>query len=126
VVSAHLLALRKVRELAFEKYVISATTPFGPQDLAGLRRDASEVVRRRFPECEGLYAARGWSLLSDIDRVYVNQRALTALGWQPEYDFQHVLDCLKTGNDFRSPLAREVGAKGYHSTSFEEGPYPVT
>jgi UDP-glucose 4-epimerase len=27
--------------------------------------------------------------------------------------------------DFRSPLARAVGSKGYHSTTFAEGPYPV-
>jgi UDP-glucose 4-epimerase len=125
VVSAHLLALRKVHELTFDKYIISATTPFGPQDLAPLRRDAKEVVRRLFPECERLYANRGWSMMPEIDRVYVNHRALTALGWQPQYDFRHALDCLQAGIDLRSPLAREVGVKGYHSTGFEQGPYPV-
>jgi UDP-glucose 4-epimerase len=47
------------------------------------------------------------------------------LGWRPCYDFQYVLKCLRNGSDFRSPLAREVGSKGYHSTVFEEGPYPL-
>jgi UDP-glucose 4-epimerase len=71
------------------------------------------------------YAARNWSLFPQIDRVYVSELAVKELGWQPKYDFQHVLDCLRSGIDFRSPLARAVGSKGYHSTTFAEGPYPV-
>ena len=55
----------------------------------------------------------------------MNDRAVSELGWRPEYDFQHVLDSLRAGVDFRSPLAREVGSKGYHSTVFDVGPYPV-
>jgi UDP-glucose 4-epimerase len=43
----------------------------------------------------------------------------------PRYDFRHVLDCLRAGRDFRSPLAREVGIKGYHERTFADGPYPV-
>jgi UDP-glucose 4-epimerase len=57
--------------------------------------------------------------------VYVNQRAREALGWRPRYDFRHVLDCLASGWEFRSALALEVGVKGYHDRSFDEGPYPV-
>jgi len=30
-----------------------------------------------------------------------------------------------SGDDLRSPLARLVGAKGYHDRTFSEGPYPV-
>jgi len=30
-----------------------------------------------------------------IDRVYVNDLAVSELGWRPKYDFQHVLDCLR-------------------------------
>jgi len=36
-----------------------------------------------------------------------------------------VLDSLKAGTDPRSPLSREVGAKGYHRERFSDGPYPV-
>ena len=32
---------------------------------------------------------------------------------------------VRSVEDFRSPLARQVGSKGYHSTVFAEGPYPV-
>ena len=131
IVRAHFLAEQKTRaggfqpEAGFRRYIISATTPFRQGDLAALRRDAGEVVRRLFPDCEALYAARGWKLLPSIDRVYVNDLAVSELGWRPKYDFQHVLACLRADADFRSPLAREVGAKGYHPTVFDKGPYPV-
>jgi UDP-glucose 4-epimerase len=49
-----------------------------------------------------------------IGRVYVSTRARADLGWTPAYDFRHVLDRLKAGEDPRSPLARAIGAKGYH------------
>jgi UDP-glucose 4-epimerase len=57
--------------------------------------------------------------------VYDSSLAARELGWESRYDFRHVLDCLRNGMDFRSPLAREVGSKGYHSEVFKEGPYPV-
>jgi UDP-glucose 4-epimerase len=125
VVSAHLLAVEKAPGLGFARYIISATSPFTSTDLGALRRSASDVVRRLFPDCEALYAASGWTLLPEIDRVYVNHLARSQLGWEPKYDFHHVLECLRENRDFRSPLAREVGAKGYHDRTFEEGPYPV-
>ena len=62
------------------RYVISATTPFTPDDLAGLRADAPAVVRRLVPEYEAEYARRGWRMAPSIDRVYVNERARTELG----------------------------------------------
>ncbi len=126
VVTAHLLALEKATEIGFRRYIISATTPFMPSDLADLRSKAPEVVRRLYPDVERLYAACNWTFFPQIDRVYVNELARTELGWRPRYDFAHVLDCLRAGRDFRSDLAHEVGSKGYHATVFEEGPYPVT
>ena len=60
-----------------------------------------------------------------IDRVYVNERARSELGWRPRYDFAHIIDLVHTGKDPRSPLARAVGAEGYHAEAFAEGPYPV-
>ncbi|MGQ9369865.1 NAD-dependent epimerase/dehydratase family protein [Azospirillum sp. ST 5-10] len=126
VVDAHLLAVAKARAIGFGRYVVSATTPFAPGDLAALRHDAPAVVRRLFPDCEALFAARGWRLFPRIDRVYVNERARADLGWRPRHDFRHVLDRLRDGEDFRSPLARAVGSKGYHADAFADGPYPVT
>ena len=73
------------------------------------------MVRRLFPEYEQIFALRGWKMLASIDRVYVNARARHDLGWRPRYDFAHALDCLRAGQDPRSPLALGIGAKGYHA-----------
>ncbi|MET7257535.1 NAD-dependent epimerase/dehydratase family protein [Dyadobacter fermentans] len=124
-VSAHLLAMEKAGTIGFGKYIISATTPFTPSHLAQLHTDAHAVIRSLYPECEALFDGRGWKLFSEIDRVYVNERARRELGWQPGYDFAHVLRSLRNGTDFRSELAREIGSKGYHEEEFEEGPFPV-
>ena len=64
-------------------------------------------------------------MLPGIDRVYVNSRAREELGWRPRFDFRHVLDRLRCGEDAISSLAREVGSKGYHPQTFKDGPYPV-
>ncbi|MBI5716936.1 MAG: NAD(P)-dependent oxidoreductase [Burkholderiales bacterium] len=116
VVGAHLLAIERARELGFGKYIVSATSPFTPADLAALRRDAPAVVRRLVPSYEAVYAARGWRMFPSLDRVYVNERARRELGWQPRHDFASVVARLAGGGDLRSPLALQVGAKGYHRT----------
>ncbi|MGL4617943.1 MAG: NAD-dependent epimerase/dehydratase family protein [Chroococcidiopsis sp.] len=125
VVSAHLLALEKAPSIGFDRYIISATTPFTPDDLFDLRISAPLVVKRRFPDYEEVYARQNWKMFPSIERIYVNERARTELGWCPRYDFRHVLDNLKAGADPCSPLARTVGSKGYHPGKFAEGPYPV-
>ena len=125
IVSAHLLAVAKAPALGFERFVISATTPFTRADLPTLRTDAASVVAERFPQFAREYARRGWSMVSGIDRVYANDHARADLGWAPRYDFRTLLNLLANGQDYRSPLAREVGAKGYHAQTFSEGPYPV-
>ncbi|MBV8673919.1 MAG: NAD(P)-dependent oxidoreductase, partial [Acidobacteriaceae bacterium] len=125
VVTAHLLAAECAAELGFRKYIISATTPFRREDMQRLGDDAPTVMRERVPEHEAVYGERGWKMFPGIDRVYVNDRARKELGWKPRYDFARVIECLKAGEDFRSPLARAVGSKGYHDEVFAEGPYPV-
>jgi UDP-glucose 4-epimerase len=125
VVSAHLLAAERARDIGFGRYIISATTPFLPGDLAELRSDAPRVLARRVPEYAAEYARRGWRMLPGIDRVYINERARRELGWQPLHDFRSVIGRLSAGEDMRSPLARAVGSKGYHAERFADGSYPV-
>ena len=125
VVNAHVLALEKAPSIGFGRYIISATTPFTRDDLPDLRKNAPLVLERRVPEYAVEYARRGWKMFPSIDRVYVNERARNELGWQPRYNFPYVLERLKEDEDPRSPLARLVGLKGYHSRKFSEGPYPV-
>ena len=114
VVSAHLCALDKVGTLGFGRYIISATTPFTRDDAAGLGRDAPGVLLRYVPEYAEVFAARGWSMLPALDRVYDNERARRLLGWEPQYDFRRAVQAVAASGDWRSPLARAVGAKGYH------------
>ncbi|MFT3820953.1 MAG: hypothetical protein QM750_25575 [Rubrivivax sp.] len=39
------------------------------------------MLRRRVPQYQAVYAARGWRMFDGIDRVYVNERARRELGW---------------------------------------------
>ena len=125
IVIAHLLAIEKAPAIGFGRYIISATTPFSRDDLPALRSDAPSVLRRLYPEYAEEYARRGWRMFKAIDRVYVNDLARRELGWRPRYDFGYVLARLQADEDFRSPLAQAIGAKGYHEEVFEEGPFPV-
>ena len=123
---AHLIASEHAPAIGFRKYIISATTPFQPDDLAELRVDAPRGGATACPGLRGRIRASG---LEDVPehREGLRQRtgARDELGWRPRYDFNFVIDRLRAGDDPRSPLAREIGSKGYHAEAFPEGPYPV-
>ena len=125
IVDAHLLAVERAGALGFGRYIISATTPFTPEDLAELRTNTPAVVARLVPRHREVYGPRGWSMFPGIDRVYVNERARRELGWQPKYDFATVLEQIAAGGPAGSPLAQLVGSKGYHAEPFQGEPYPV-
>ncbi len=114
VVDAHQLAISAAPQLRFDRFIISATTPFLPEDLAELRHDPAAVMRRRVPRFEAVYGARGWRAPPSLDRVYVNSHARERLGWCPRFDFDYLLDRLEQGLEPRSELARQIGRKGYH------------
>ena len=57
--------------------------------------DAPAVVRRLFPDYEPAFERRGWSMFQSVERVYVNARARSELGWDPRYDFRAALDRLE-------------------------------
>lgn len=115
VVSAHRCALDRSGEIGFGRYIISATTPFVPDDLAALHEDAPPVVARHVPAYEAVYEQLGWRMFDSIERVYVNAAARRDLGWEPAYDFAAVLERLAAGEEWRSELTLAVGAKGYHA-----------
>ena len=62
-------------------------------------------------------------MFAAIERVYVNAAARRDLGWRPRYDFAHALERLARGEEWRSELTLQVGAKGYHAES--TGPYTI-
>jgi UDP-glucose 4-epimerase len=117
VVSSLLLGIERAPALGFGKFIITATTPFSRGDLAELGVNAPAVLARYYPDYARIFAARGWKMLPALDRVYVNERARTVLGWQPKYDFARALDSVSAGQDYRSPLAVAVGSKSYHPKS---------
>jgi UDP-glucose 4-epimerase len=101
--SAHVAALRRCGSIAFERFVISATTPFERRDLAELAVDAPAVVRRLYPDYEDLYRALGWRPFERIERIYVNARARRLLEWVPRYDFGVALQRLRAGESLGVP-----------------------
>jgi nucleoside-diphosphate-sugar epimerase len=125
VVQAHLCALERAHAIGFDRFIISATTPFQYEDLRELRTNAPAVVARRIPEYADVYGKLGWKMFAGIDRVYVNAKARQMLGWKPKHDFRDVVERIRRGEDPRSALAIQVGSKGYHEEVFEHGPYPV-
>jgi nucleoside-diphosphate-sugar epimerase len=115
-VQAHILAIERAPDLGFDRFIISATTPFSQADLPELRRDAPAVVRRYYPNLDEVYRLRNWSMFPSLDRVYVNERARTALRWDPRYSFGRALQDLASGRPvLSSELAVAVGSKGYHA-----------
>ncbi|WP_217569038.1 NAD(P)-dependent oxidoreductase [Mesorhizobium sp. GbtcB19] len=92
---AHVAALEKAPRLGFDTFIISAPTPFRPQDCAELIADAPSVVARYFPDYPRLYAMRGWTMFSSIDRVYDPSRARERLGFVCRTGFADVLAALE-------------------------------
>ena len=125
VVEAHLLAAVRAPQLAFDRFIISATTPFCREDLPALRRDAPAALERRLPGTLERFKQLNWRMFAELGRVYDNRRARERLGWEPAYDFERVLQCCLEGGDPRSPLAQAVGSKRYHTEHFDDGPFPV-
>ncbi len=122
---AHLLALERAPTIRFGRYILSATSPFTPDDVADLRTDPASVLRR-YVDFEDEYARRGWRLFDSIDRVYVNQKARSELGWEPKHTFGFALEQLRRGRSPFSDLMQQIGSKGYHpGESFEGEPFPV-
>lgn len=92
---AHVMALEKAPELGFDIFIVSAPTPFRPEDCPGLIADAPAVVARYFPDYPQLYARKGWTMFSSIDRVYDPSRARERLGFVCRASFADVLAALE-------------------------------
>jgi len=100
---AHIAALDQAPQLGFETFILSAPTPFVRADAPQLKTDAASVIARYFPEAEGLYAERGWTLPATIGRVYDAGHAERRLGFRCRTGFAEVLAALrdKTALPFR-------------------------
>ncbi len=123
-VNAHLCAIDKAETIGFDRFIISATSPFTRDDLEELHQDAPRVLARHV-DYQKTFEARDWQIPDKIGRVYDNSHARRSLGWNPELDFAEAVARLDREDPVFSTLAEAVGAKGYHDTTFEDGPFPV-
>lgn len=94
---AHVVALDRAPSLGFDRFIISAPTPFQPEDCAELIVDAPAVVARYFPQYREIYGARGWTMFRSIDRVYSAERAEKRLGFRCRTGFAQILAGLERG-----------------------------
>jgi UDP-glucose 4-epimerase len=68
-------------------FIISAATPFMPDDSDELLRDAPAVIERR---CPGLLQRLPF-VVGSIDRIYDSRRAQTDLGFRPRFGIEACL-----------------------------------
>ena len=89
--SAHIVALDRAPQIGFDTFIISALTPFSPDDCEQLMEYAPLVVHRYFPRYREIYARRGWTMFDYIDRVYDSNKAMRRLGFVCQTDFGDIL-----------------------------------
>ena len=108
-VEAHLVALRHAPRLGFDRFIITAPSPFTLEDCEQLIRDAPAVVARHHPRFRELYARLGWTMFQRIDRVYVAKRAEERLGFRARTDFSRLLEAIERGDDLAALLGHDPG-----------------
>ena len=69
-------------------------------------------------------AAAGRWLPASIGSTSMTKRRPNSAGNRATI-FASLIARLKTDDDILSPLAREIGSKGYHDRVFGDEPYPV-
>ncbi len=90
---AHQLALET--ELKnFEVFNISAEPIFSQEDLHDLMHHTKEILEGKIPSIFKLYKEKDWEMPSQIDRVYVIEKAKRILGYEPKYNIKELIDSL--------------------------------
>jgi UDP-glucose 4-epimerase len=92
---SHVVALTQAPGIGFDTFIISAKSPFSPDDCRELISDAPSVVARYFPAYPALYARAGWTMFPSIDRVYDASKAFEGLGFQCRTGFKEKLEELE-------------------------------
>lgn len=110
VADAHVLALTNAGD-DFQRYIISATTPFSADDCDSLAKDAASVLRQQTPALADAFAQRGWALPETIDRIYSPARAAEGLGWTSRFGFGEVLAQLDRRSLEVLPMGANISRK---------------
>ncbi len=87
VAEAHALAVA-AKATGYQVYNISARTPFTEADCPMLLEDAASVILKYYPWAREEFVKHVWRLPTEIDRVYVIDKAVTELGYAPKYNFE--------------------------------------
>ena len=90
VADAHVAALSN-GGTDFQRYIVSARTPFTPDDANALAANLLEVLNTKCPELVAQFRQRQWPLPKAIDRVYCPTLAQTGLGWSSTLGYTEVL-----------------------------------
>jgi UDP-glucose 4-epimerase len=93
----HVTALGRAPEIGFDTFIVSAKTPFRPEDCEQLIRDAPAVVERYFPHYPEVYERLGWTMFQSIDRVYDASKLEQKLGFVCKTGFPQALEKLAAG-----------------------------
>ncbi len=94
---------------AFQRYIACAATPFQRSDCLQLAANPRQVLARRVPQLLAEFERRGWPLPLSIDRVYDSSRLRQALGWQPRFGPEGVLQQYAAGSIEVLPRTQWVG-----------------
>ncbi|KAI7364958.1 hypothetical protein KC354_g5274 [Hortaea werneckii] len=105
VVSAHVCAMRKAKDIGWAKYIISAPPPFTNNSslLKQLDSDAAEAIAQVRPAQAKILLERGWKLPTRLDRVYDPSKAVAELDWTPIFTFERAVAQIKDGRESRLP-----------------------
>jgi len=101
---AHLRAIDK-RLGGFNRFIVSAKTPFDISCCQRLYQEAHNVISEYAPDVAREFTERGWILPSKLDRVYNSAAAQQALAWVPKYGADSVLKIFDKGMAGVLPLA---------------------
>lgn len=96
VADAHMAALTNEGP-AFQRYVVSGSTPFLREDCEALVLRPRDVLAERCPHWLDEYDRRGWTLPL-VDRIHDASAAAVGLGWRSQRGPETVLEQLAAGS----------------------------
>ena len=123
--TADLAAIEVAPGFGFDRFVVTATSPFSRADLAALNQNPGQVVVEYFLNFAEVNSRHGWKMSEANGHVYRNDRARDLLAWEPAFGFAEALKALDRQEQLGSELSRNVGVKGYHGSPYLDGLYPL-